>query len=140
MRQKEINYKGLIFYLHEDLNTLELIIDDFNFNNSEVCISSLSIALEYILNSKVEYLIFNKLYCDFEIDSKLRKFIKGLIYYQLKSHGIKKVLFLVTPNAMIEGYTNINAKEPYMVAFTDMIDIENWILNQTIILNKRLNQ
>jgi len=130
MRQKEVNYKGLIFYSHESINTLELIIDDFNFSNSEVCISSLSIALEYILNSKVEYLIFNKLYCEFEIDSKLRKFIKGLIYYQLKSHGIKKVLFLVTPIAMIEGYANINTKEPYMVAFTEMSDIENWILNQ----------
>jgi len=133
-------YRGLYFSSYESIKCLEILIDDKSFYDEISCINSLCTVSEFVASKEVRYIIFNKLHTGFDGDSDLRSFIKDVIFRQLLSFGVRKVLFLVQPNTQTDEYDRFINSEKYLLSFTSHNDTLDWIksdMNKNILKSVR---
>ena len=117
MDAKDEIYKGLYFNNYESVKCLEVLIDDKSFYDEISCINSLCTVSEFVASKEVRYVIFNKLHTGFDGDSDLRSFIKEVIFKQLLSFGVRKVLFLIQPKMLTDDYNEFINSEVYLHHF-----------------------
>lgn len=123
-------YRGLDIYVYQELKTIEVLVNDTSFGNTEKSITNISIISEYIVNRNYNYIVFNKLETDIELNPRLYDYIKKVIYKQFKEEGIRKVIFVVNKYLYDKIYHKFKPESSFMFGLTSHKSVFDWIEKQ----------
>lgn len=129
--ESEIIYKGLTFRISKELNYLEVLIDEVNFNNQEKYISSVSSMLEYALFLHPNYIILNRECFGFIIPDRLFPFTSKNIIEPLKSDGVLRIICTGKEEEYYSRYKEIEILEPFIKWVKSKKEAEEWIEQQS---------
>jgi hypothetical protein len=124
-------YKGLQFRHNIHLEYLELLVDNDVFCDNESYIFSISIMAEYAIYIHPKYLVINKLDSVFELNKELIGFTNNSILKPLKEAGVRKIIMLVSNSLFEERYSDIELRNPFMIAFRNGEDMNKWIIHDS---------
>ncbi len=122
------SYKDLVFIFDEDLNSAEFVINSFDLRSAEAYINFIALVSEYAMIEKPDYIIFNKKESGFVLDKSILTFTKGLIFNQLKSSGVSKIIMVVNLPLYESIYKDIEKRNSLMKSFLTLEEAYSWIL------------
>lgn len=125
--KKELRYKNLELIYDEDLRSAEFLIVDADLVTLDSYVNFISLVAEYAVLKNPDYIIFNKLNSDYELAKSTIAFTKDIIFAQLKSYGIRKILMVVKEDQFETMYKQIESKNSFMKGFLTLEDAYDWI-------------
>ncbi len=122
-----IKYKNIDLVKDEECNSIEFIANKQTLKNVESYINIITLIAEYAEIKSPEFIVFNKSNTSYELSAEIMNYTKSIIFTQLKTWGIKKVLMVVKESAYIKKYHNIEKKEPFIKSFISVDEAYEWM-------------
>jgi len=122
-----ITYKTIKLIRDDEIKTIEFIADDKNLKEIEHYINSMTLIAEYTESERPDFIILNKLNSEFALTKDLFNYTREIIFHQLKSFGVKKLLLVVKEIYYEKIYREIESIEPFMKGFKTAEDAYIWI-------------
>jgi hypothetical protein len=123
-----IKYKSLELIKDEELKSIEFIANDQILESFQDYINSMTLIEEYADIERPDYILLNKLNTEFALTKDLFNYTKEVLFHQLGSWGVKKILIIVKEVYYEKIYKDIENLEPLMKGFKTQQEAYDWIM------------